>query len=193
MIARKNIFALAFAALFALMLWSDGASAAGQFLCAQTNTSRRVVNTSSTTSPQPSYQLNAHGCAFIAQADVGFFLTQGYTPGPNNGTIIFTTGVATSTTDFVIGNLPPNAYIQMVVYDNSTANAVTGGITLGSTANATDIATATVCGANCLAQATDAQLVKRAWSKTAATPIHAAAATAWNSANVTITVTYGFF
>lgn len=193
MTARKNIFALAFAALFALMLWSDAANAAGQFLCSQASASRRVVNTSSTASPQPAYQLNARGCAFFAQADVGFFLTQGYTPGPNSGTIIYTTGVQTSTTDIVIGNLPPNAYIQMVIYDNATANAVTGGITLGSTANGTDIATATTCAASCLANATDAQLVKRAWSKTAATPIHAAAATAWNSANVTITIIFGYF
>lgn len=149
-----------------------------------------------TGSPVPSqtlYALNSAGCAPISQADIGYFQSQGFTFGADSGTIVYTTGVATGTTNFVIGSLPPSTYISMVIYQNTTANAVTGGITLGSTSGGTDISTATTCGANCLAQATDAQLVKRAWSTTAYTPINAAAATAWNSANVTITVVYRYF
>ena len=34
---------------------------------------RLVVNTASTATPQPSYQLNSAGCALIATPDVGFF------------------------------------------------------------------------------------------------------------------------
>ncbi|MCK1445425.1 hypothetical protein IVB43_23860 [Bradyrhizobium sp. 48] len=191
---KTRNFLIAAALAFATILSALPATAATQVLCAPEAAGtamgpKRVTNPNTTTS----YQLNGAGCGVIGSADVGYFLSQGFTAGPDSGTFFYTTGVATSTTDFVIGNLPANAYISTVIYNNGTANAVTGGITLGSTANGTDIATATTCAASCLAQATDAQLVKRAWSTTAATPIHAAAATSWNSANVTITVVYRYF
>lgn len=199
MTVRKTLYAaLALALALTPPFFIQPAQAAGAVMCAPdvaggVQGPKRVVNTSSTSSPQPAYNLNSAGCGYIAQADMGFFLSQGFTFGADSGTLTFTTGVATSTTNFVVGNLPANAYISMVIYNNATANAVTGGITLGSTSGATDIATATTCAANCLAQATDAQLVKRAWSTTAVTPINMAAATAWNSANVTVTVVYRYF
>lgn len=197
MIRKLSLFALAVAALAALYQPAP-VHAAGAYMCAPESAGtapgpRRVVNTSSTAATQPSYSLNGAGCAFIAQADVGFFQSQGFTFGLDGGVIIYTTGVATSTTNFAIGRLPANAYIATVIYDNAVAAAVTGGITLGTTAGGTDIATATTCGAGCLAQATDAQLVKRAWSKTAQTTINMAAATDWNSANVTVTVIWRYF
>lgn len=190
----RNLLLAAALAIATILPAALPAHAATQMLCAPeasgaSNAPRRVTNPNTNVS----YQLNPVGCAVIASTDIGYFLSQGFSAGPDSGTIIYTTGVASSTTNFVVGQLPANAYISMVIYNNTTANAVTGGITLGSTANGTDISTATTCAANCLAQATDAQLVKRAWSTTGSTPINAAAATAWNSANVTITVIYRYF
>jgi hypothetical protein len=134
--------------------------------------------------------LNGSGCAVIAQADVGFFLSQGFVQASSQNSILFTTGVAAGTTDFPIGVLPANAYVQQVIIVNSTANAVTGGVSIGSTANGTDIVAAAACAANCVANGT---IVKAAFSTTAPTTLHAAAVTAWASANVTITVVYGYF
>ena len=62
-----------------------------------TNGGGRVVNTSSTAATQPSYVLNSDGCALIAAADIGFFLSQGYFYGPS--TFVLTqTGITASTT-----------------------------------------------------------------------------------------------
>lgn len=186
---------IAAVALFAL---AAPAQAAVQMLCSPdvaggVQGPRRVVNTSSTASPQPTYQLNAGGCALIAQADIGFFLSQGYSPGSSEGTIIFTTGVATGTTDFVIGSIPANMYITEIVYSNAVAAAVTGGISIGTTANGTDVVAAQAVGSSALTFTPNASILKQPFSTTAPTPLHAAAVTAWNSTNVTITVKFAAF
>lgn len=152
---------------------------------------RVVVNTSSTTTPQPSYVLNSAGCAVIQQVDIGFFQSLGFTAGsPFGQPIITTTGVWTGTTDIVLGVLPAGAVILAIEMTNSTANAVTGGVSIGSTANGVDIVVATVCAANCVA---NSALVKTGFSLTAATTLHAAPVTAGNNANVTITVLWAYF
>jgi hypothetical protein len=190
------------AALVASGAWiapSTPAYANGQVLCAAevsggSTGPRRVVNTSSTASPQPAYQLNSAGCAYILQADVGFFLSQGYTAGPDSGAVIVTTGVQTGTTNVVLGTLPAGAYVSSIIVVNSTANAVTGGIAFGTTANGTNIVAALTCAANCVAAAPgNAVLAGSAFSATATTSLNAAAVTAWNNANVTITVVYRYF
>jgi len=147
-------------------------------------------------SPVPSgavYTLNPQGCALIAQADVGYFASQGFTQASSQQSFLFTTGVAAGTTDFVIGSIPAGAYIQQIIFSNAVAAAVTGGISIGTTANGTDVVAAQTCGSSCLTYTTDALTLKRVFSLTAATPLHAAAVTAWNSTNVTITVVYGYF
>lgn len=144
-----------------------------------------------TLSPVPSgtiYILNPQGCALVAQGDVGYFQSQGFTQASSQQTILFTTGVATGTTDFVIGSVPAGAYIQQLIFSNSVAAAVTGGVSIGTTANGVDVVAAQAVGASGLTFTTDALTLKRVFSTTVATPLHAAAVTAWNSANVTITV-----
>lgn len=182
-------------ALFALAM---PAQAAVQMMCAPdvaggVQGPRRVTNTSSTAATQPSYQLNAFGCALIAQADIGFFQSQGFSAGSSEGTILFTTGIATGTTDFTIGSLPANTYITEIIYSNAVAAAVTGGISIGTTANGTDVVVAQAVGSSALTFTPNASILKQPFSLTAATPLHAAAVTAWNSTNVTITVKYAAF
>jgi hypothetical protein len=148
-------------------------------------------------SPVPSgaiYTLNGQGCALIQQADVGYFQSQGFTQASSEQTILFTTGVATGTTDFVIGTIPANAYVKSILVVNSTANAVTGNISVGTTANGTDVVASLACGANCVASSPGTTaLAKAVFSATASTALHAAAITAWNNANVTFSIVLGYF
>jgi hypothetical protein len=191
MTIRKYLLAGAFA--IAALLSGVPAFAASITLCAPDVSGaatgpRRVVVSSSTASPQPSYQLNALGCGLVAQADVGFFLSQGYVQQGVLNSVIFTTGVATGTTNFVIGNLPAGAYIQKVIWNNITANAA-GNVALGSTAAGVDIVAAVACGANCLS---DTTIAKSTFSTSAPTPLNLSSS-AWGSANLTVTIIYGYF
>jgi hypothetical protein len=193
-----TLFAAAALALAVLLPTQQVFAAGGQIMCqgdvsGASTGSRTVVNTSSTASPQPSYTLNSGGCAYIALADIGFFQSLGYTQPGSLQSIVYNTGVQTGTTDIVVATLPANAYIREIIVSNSVAAAVTGGISFGTTANGTDIVTALTCGASCLTFVADSALSKRVFSLTAQQAIHAAAVTAWNSTNVTITIVYGLF
>lgn len=140
-----------------------------------------------------SYTLDGQGCALIALADIGDAQAGGLTQSGPLRAIVYNTGVATGTTNHVVGVLPANAYIHNIIVFNSTANAVTGGIAFGTAASGTQIVTALACAANCLVPVADSALTLRVFSTTATTTVNAAAVTAWNSANVTITVLYSFF
>lgn len=139
------------------------------------------------------YNLDNQGCATIALADLADAAAGGLVQHGALRAIVYNTGVATSTTNHVVGTLPASAVIVGVVISNSTANAVTGGIAFGTAASGTQIITAQACAANCLVAVADSALTLRAFSTTAPQTINAAAVTAWNSANITITILYGFF
>jgi len=192
--ARHLIFAAA--ALLAATLAAPQAFAASQVLCAPeaagTAAGPKVVVNPNT---NVRYSLNSGGCAIIASGDIGYMLSQGYTPGPSLNTLIYTTGAlpASGTGDIVIGAIPAGAYIQQVIVQNTTANAVTGGVSLGTTANGTDIVAAQAVGANALVFVTDATLLKRVFSTTAGTPLHLAPVTSSNTANLTVSIIYGYF
>lgn len=192
---------LAAIAFAGLALASVDANAAAQIMCqgdvsGASTGARQVVVTSSTASPQPTYNLNSGGCALIQLADIGFFQSLGFTPGTNGGSIIFNVGVATGTTDFVIGNVPAGAAIRGIYVQNSVAAAVTGGISFGTTANGTDVVAALAVASSGNSFVTDALTLKRIFPATGASAtqaLHAAAVTAWNSTNCTITVTWEYF
>lgn len=193
-----NSLARLLIALAAMLAALVPASAAVTVLCAPNPVDQFSARTiGGSTSQVPSgtlYTLNGQGCTVAKQADVGYFISQGFTPGPPFGAnILYTTGVLTGTTAVQIGTLPASTYIQHIIVSNSTANAVTSGIAFGTTSGGADIVTALTCAANCLAFTLDSALSKRVFSTTATQPIWAAAVGAWNSANVTITVVYGYF
>jgi hypothetical protein len=194
MISRKFTLGLALAAA---LLASAPAFAASQVMCSPEQSSgaqqRRVVVTSSTAATQPVYVLNGQGCAVIAQADVGFFLAQGYTQGSPFANMLFTTGVLTGTTAVQMPSLPAGTYIREILVDNSTANAVTGGIDIGTTSGGADVVSALTCAANCLTFVADSGLLKRIFSKTATQSLFVVGHTSGNSANLNLTVVYGYF
>lgn len=192
MLRTALFLAAAAAALASFALPSAPAQAANAILCSPMGDnmgSRRITNPNTNVS----YTLDGRGCGLIAIADLGYFRSQGFSSVPGLTSTIFNTGVATGTTNFPIGIIPAGAYIQQIIFSNSVAAAVTGGISIGSTASGTDVVAAQACGASCLTFTTDALTLKRVFSLTAPTTLHAAAVTAWNSANVTITVVYGYF
>ena len=191
----RALLAIGFvAALFAA---SPAANAAQLMMCApdavaSATGAKRVVNPVTSNA----YSLNSAGCALIAQGDIGYFISQGYTAGSSQNSIIYTTGAlpASGTTDIPIPTaVPAGAYIKMVIIQNTTANAVTGGISIGTTANGTDVVAAQAVGASTIVFVTDATLLKRVFSATAATVLHAAPVTSSNTANLTFSIVYDYF
>jgi hypothetical protein len=135
------------------------------------------------------YAPDAFGCLVASGlADIAVFKTNGWTEVGKERSLIFTTGVATGTTNFVIGNLPAGAYIQHVIWNNTTANAA-GNVALGSTSGGVDIVAAVACAANCLS---DTTIAKTTFSATAATPLNLSS-TAWGSASLNVTIVYGYW
>lgn len=193
---RHLLTAFAFAAFIVAILPMQ-AQAASQVLCApaqagQGSAAQRVTNPNTTTA----YQLDNHGCAVIVQADVGYFVSQGYVSGPLMRSLTAVTGVLVGNTGAGIvqlPSLPASAFIREIIVQNTTANAVTGGVDIGTTSGAADVISALTCGANCLTFVADAALLKRVFSTTAQQALFVLGKTAGNSSNLTITIIYGYF
>jgi len=139
------------------------------------------------------YSLNGRGCAVIASSDLGDFQAMGFTSNGELQSLVVSTGVLTSTTSVQVATLPASTFIQDILIDNTTANAVTGGIDIGKTSGAADIVSAKTCAANCLSHVVDSAVLLRMFSKTAAQPIWVTGHTDGNSANLNITIIYGYF
>lgn len=97
------------------------------------------------------------------------------------------TGVVANTS-FVI---PANAYIQQVLIQNTTANAVTGGVVLGTTSAGLDVATAVAIGANAITFIPQSVMLKPWFSTSAPQTVWISTATLWNSASLTVLIVYG--
>jgi len=89
--------------------------------------------------------------------------------------------------------VPAGHYIRDIIIVNNTANAITGGLKFGTTSGATDVVTTVAVGANATTFVLDSALSKRLFSKTVAQTVFVQDVTAWNSANVDVTVIIGRF
>lgn len=199
--ARKLI-ALVAALAFVAPLVLDRAEAASPqaYMCqgdvSGASTGARQIGGSGSAVPSATlYTLNSNGCALVAQADIGYFLSQGFLQNSSQTSVFLITGAlpASGTADIVGPVIPAGAYIQQIIWSNTTANAVTGGMSVGTTANGTDVVAAQALAANAMTFTTDALLLKRVFSATAATTLHFAPVTSSNSANLNITVVYAYF
>lgn len=83
-----------------------------------------------------------------------------------------------------------NAEIKRITIVNTTANAVTGGIKIGTTSGGTEVVVAQAVGANELVVIADASILKRLFSTTASTTLYIQAVTSWNSASLNIYIEY---
>lgn len=112
----------------------------------------------------------------------------------DNGTLIVydtSTGplyknAVTSNTTFVV---PAGTAIESIFIVNTTANAVTGGVRIGTTSGAADVVVAQAVGASAVVHIADAALLKRLFSTSAGQTLFLQAVTSWNSASLNIRVT----
>lgn len=80
--------------------------------------------------------------------------------------------------------VPAGHAISQIIVENTTANAVTGGVRVGTTAGAADVVAALAVGANALTFVADAAVLKRFFSRTASQTLFVEAVVAWNSASL---------
>ena len=155
---------------------------------------RLIVNTSSTATPQPSYQTNSQGCALVATADVGFFLSQGYTIGVNEGVQLqnaITANLTGGTSQLI---LPAYGFIKYIVVEETAGNAVTGGINIGDAGSATRFGSAVAVAANSNTVVVPTNLTGSSNTGVPASDtVLIAAVTSFNSASLNVTVIFGYF
>lgn len=194
---RNLLLLLVAAALTALVSFQPQARANSLILCAPEVSGaaagpRRAVNPGTSGG---TYVLDANGCALFStsNSDAAYFQSQGFTQSGPLRSIVVTSGVLITTTSVQVATLPPLAYIRDIFIDNTTANAVTGGIDIGKTTGAADIVSAKTCAASCLTFVADSALLLRNFSKTTGQAIWVTGHTDGNSANLTLTIVYGYF
>lgn len=98
------------------------------------------------------------------------------------GSQINATSVVANTTVVI----PAGWSILQIIVQNTTGNAVTGGIRIGTTDGGTDVVIALAVGANALFAVLDATLLKRVFSATVDTTLYIQTVTLWNSASLNI-------
>lgn len=152
---------------------------------------RRVVNPVTNNA----YVLNSQGCSFIANADIGFFLSQGFSPGPITQNISLV-GITANTTAANSPILPAGASIESIVIGETAGNAVTGGLDIGTAASGAQIVSAVAVGASSLATVPGASVLLRVFGTgplPAAQQIFVTCHTACNAASLNISISYRLF
>ncbi len=157
------------------------------------NSSRRVVNTSTTAAT--AYVLGANGCALFAAADIGFFLSQGYTYGPSTFVLQQQAITATTTSSTSTITLPAYGMILAITLEETAGNAITGGVDIGDSGSATRFASAVALSANNTVVVADSALT-RVFANSgvpAADQILVACHTSCNSGSINISILYTYY
>jgi hypothetical protein len=90
--------------------------------------------------------------------------------------------VASNTTVVV----PAGMSILQIIIENTTGNAVVGGVKIGTSSGATDVVAAFAVASSSLTHVSDSVLLKAVFSMTADTTLYIQAVTLWNSASLNI-------
>lgn len=107
------------------------------------------------------------------------------TYSPVGGPRIPLAGITANTTASIFAGY----VIDDIFIYNNTANAVTGGLKIGTTNGGTEVATSLAVAANCLSRVMISSLnTTGPFSTSAAQTIYIQAVTAWNSANLDIII-----
>lgn len=112
------------------------------------------------------------------------------------GTLQVNTGViASGTAAVVIGSVPANCVVYTVTIANLTANAITGGVNIGTAAATTTIASAQTVAGSTNYFISFAPTPANSTTLVAAEPVNIqiAAVTSWNNANLNVAVTYACY
>ncbi len=103
--------------------------------------------------------------------------------GGGNSQTLALLGIAANTTIVIPGGWS----IDSIHVENTTGNAVTGGVKIGTAAGGVDVVAALAVGANALTFVLDAALLKRFFGAADQT-LHVQAVIAWNSAVINMRV-----
>ena len=127
---------------------------AGAILCRpQMTTGSQAGTIGGTGSSVPSltlYSMNSDGCAAVSQADVKYFLSQGWYYGANLFSVS-AVGIAAQSTTSNSPILPAGAFITGIVIQETAGQAVTGGLDIGTAGSSSQtIVAAQTCAASCL-------------------------------------------
>jgi hypothetical protein len=82
--------------------------------------------------------------------------------------------------------VPKGYSIAQIIINNTTANAVTGGVKIGTTNGGVDVLVALAVAGSQLQAVLDAALLKRVFSFSADTTLYVQTVTLWNSASIDI-------
>lgn len=92
-------------------------------------------------------------------------------------------GIAAQTTNDTVV-IPAGYAIQSITVNNTTANAVTGGLKIGTTDGGTDVVVALATGANAILGIPDATILLKYFSTASPQTLYLNAVVAWNSASL---------
>jgi hypothetical protein len=161
-----------------------------------------LVGPKSVTNPQTSggtYSLNQKGCAGMSLTDAAYFASQGYTRGAGLGALYAGPFTAQSTTSNS-PTLPANAVIQEIIVQETTGNAITGGLDVGVAGSSDQtIVAAYAVGANGVVAIPSASILKRVFPTSgttgpAAQQIFFNAHTNWtDAASINVTILYRYY
>lgn len=178
------------AALLCVLFAPAPAEAASAVMCRGAASGASAGPARWTAASGTTYTIDAMGCAVIGAADISDASANGFSQSTGLRALVKTGITAQDFTSLVV---PAQAYVHQIVVRNTTANAVTGGVKVGTTAGGVDVVAALTCGANCFTFVADAALLKRVFSVTAPTPLSIDAVTSFNSASLDVTVLYSYF
>lgn len=82
--------------------------------------------------------------------------------------------------------VPAGYRLESIVINNKTANAITGGLKIGTTAGGVDVVAAQAVAANAFLDVADSAILKRVFSTIAVQTLYLRAVTAWNNANIDV-------
>lgn len=202
---RNMMTAALICAASAIAFLSPEAAHAGQVMCASPQSAgaqaRTIGGSLSSVPSKTIYTLNADGCAGIAQADVGYFRSQGYFPGTNYFSIS-AVGITAQSTTSNSPILPAGAFINGIVIQETAGHAVTGGLDIGTAGSSSaTIVSAYTCAANCLVGVPPASILLFTFGATsttsgvpAAQQVFLNAHTNWtDGATVNLTIFYSLY
>jgi hypothetical protein len=151
----------------------------------------QVTNPNTTTS----YSLNTAGCALIAAADIGYFLSQGYYYGPSTFVLTQTGITANTTASTSTITLPAYAMITAMILEETAGNAITGGVDVGDAGSATRYASAVALTANNTVVVADSALTRVLANSgvPVADQVLVVCHTACNSGSINISIQYTYY
>lgn len=85
-------------------------------------------------------------------------------------------------------SVPAGYQIESIVIKNTTANAITGGLRIGTTDGGAEVVTAQAVGANAFLTIQNAAVLLKVFSTSAAQTLYLQAVTGWNSASIDVYV-----